>query len=209
MKHFAVSDMVRVCNPRLKTYRKVGKVISLHSYYTVEVQIEGFPSLVFKTSNLELVKRYDEIDDTGICKNEKENNDMCVKGNYNVAMVNFVQGVNTTKKYAFALFDETITIDDAVLVDTANGYSVAVVNEIYTKDSYEEIGCSLPTREVICKIDFTAFDERKEKRAKASKLKKEMGAKVKALQEIAVFELLAEKSPELKEMLDEYKNLVD
>lgn len=217
MKHFAVGDIVRVCNPRLKTYRKVGRIVSLHGYYTVEVQIDGLPSLVFKTCNLELVKRYDEIDyiehdvtiTNEIYKKEKEINNMCVKGNYDVAMVKFVQGVNTTKKYAFALFDNTITVDDTVLVDTSNGYGVAVVDDIHSKADYEELGCSLPTREVICKIDFTAFDERKAKRAKAIKLKQDMDKKVKSLQEIAVFELLAEKSPELKEMLDEYKTLME
>ena len=134
---------------------------------------------------------------------------MAVTGNYEVAMVRFVQGMNTTKKYAFALFEDTVAVDDTVLVDTANGYGVAVVCEIHSKVDYEELGCSLPTREVICKIDFTAFDERKAKRAKAAKLKNDMNKLVTSLQEIAVFELLAEKSPELRAMLEEYKSVVE
>ena len=209
---FQSGDTVRVCNPSLKTYRKVGRVVST-SYYTVEVQIYDLPVLKFKSSNLELVAKANEFDyiehdvaiTNEICNKEKEIADMSVKGNYEVALVKFVQGMNTTKKYAFALFDNSVNIDDTVLVDTANGYGVAVVCEIHSKADYEELGCSLPNKEVICKIDFTAFDERKAKRVKAAKLKNDMDKLVKSLQEIAVFELLAEKSPELRAMLDEYK----
>ena len=218
MTEFKRGDIVRVCNPHLKTYRKVGKVISTQLFsHCVEVQIDGLPQLVFKPTNLEIVRRdegleYMEHDTTvtnDVYNNRKGESNMCVKGNYEVAMVKFVQGMNTTKEYAFALFDNTVCVNDTVLVDTANGYGVAVVINIHTKEGYEELGCSLPTREVICKIDFSAFDERKAKREKAIKLKKDMDKMVKSLQEIAVFELLAEKSPELKAMLEEYKSVVD
>lgn len=212
---FVVGDIVRVCNPGLKTYLKVGKVISTY-YSTVEVAIDDLPVLKYKTCNLELVSRENKFDyakhdvkiTNEICETVKGNDDMSVSGNYEVVLVKFVQGTNTTKNYAFALFDNTVVPEDTVLVDTANGYGVAVVKEIHDKNDYESLGCSLPTREVICKIDFTAFDERKEKRAKAIKLKNDMDKMVKSLQELAVFELLAEKSPELKEMLTEYKTLL-
>lgn len=212
---FNSGDMVRVCNPALKTYCKVGRVLSTY-YSTVEVQIDDLPVLKYKSCNLELVSRGAESDyvthDVKITnetyEKTKETNDMAVTGNYEVAMVRFVQGMNTTKEYAFALFDPNVAIDDTVLVDTANGYGVAVVCNTHTKDDYEQLGCALPTREVICKIDFTAFDERKAKRAKAAKLKTDMDKMVKSLQEIAVFELLAEKSPELKAMLEEYKSVI-
>lgn len=205
MIKFNKRDIVRVSNPSLKTYLNVGEVTFANASY-VEVQFGNSKTLIYKPCNVELVGREGDCNYTKL-DNEKENH-MCVKGNYNVAMVNFVQGVNTTKKYAFALFDELV-VGDFVLVDTSNGYSVATISEIFTKVDYEELGSPLPTREVICKIDFTAFDERKERRAKAIKLKHEMDEIVKSLQEIAVFELLAEKSPELKSMLDEYKLMVD
>ena len=134
---------------------------------------------------------------------------MYVKGNYEVALVKFVEGATTDKEYAFALFDNCASFGDAVLVDTANGYGVAIISNIFDKSDYEELGCSMPTREIICKIDFTAFDERKEKRIRAVKLKNEMDSLVKSLQEIAVFELLSEKSPELKTLLDEYKSIAE
>ena len=217
MVSFNRGDLVRVCNRNLRTYRQIGRVVSDSRGY-VEVNIPGYSTLCYKKENIELVSRtkdsnyadYVEHDVTTVnevCK--KENNNMAVKGNYDVALVKFVQGMNTTKKYAFALFDNAARIDDTVLVDTNNGYGVAVISEIHSKADYEELGCSLPTKEVISKIDFTAFDERKAKRVKAAKLKNDMDKMVKSLQEIAVFELLAEKSPELKAMLDEYKQVVE
>jgi hypothetical protein len=137
--------------------------------------------------------------------------DNMLMGNYKVAMVKFLQGVNTTKEYAFALFnehiqfDEYIQVDDLVLCDTQNGYSVAKVTDIMNQSEYNGVDV---TKEIICKVDFTDFETRKENREKAKKLKAEMDRKVKELQGIALIELMAEKNPELKDMLDAYKNLV-
>ncbi len=126
-------------------------------------------------------------------------------GTYNVAMVKMLQGVNTTKEYAFALYDEKVNVDNLVLCDTQYGYAVARVVNIMPLDEYEGVNI---TKEVICKVDFTDFEKRKEHRKKAQKLKSEMDKKVKELQDIALIELMAEKNPELKTMLEEYKNLM-
>lgn len=61
---------------------------------------------------------------------------------------------------------------------------------------------------IICKVDFADFETRKANREKAKKLKAEMDKKIKNLQEVAVYEMMAEKCPELKEMLDAYKKLI-
>lgn len=126
-------------------------------------------------------------------------------GTYNVAMVKMLQGVNTTKEYAFALYDEKVNVDNLVLCDTQYGYAVARVVNIMPLDEYEGVNI---TKEVICKVDFTDFEKRKERRKKAQKLKSEMDKKVKELQDIALIELMAEKNPELKTMLEEYKSLM-
>lgn len=135
----------------------------------------------------------------------KGDNEM-ITGNYKIAMVKFVKGTNTTKGYAFALFDDSVCVDDLVLCDTENGYNVAKVTEIISKDDYE--GCNV-TKEIVCKVDFTAFEQRKENRAKATKLKGEMDKKMKEMQELTLYEMMAEKSPELAEMLKQYKTLMN
>lgn len=53
------------------------------------------------------------------------------------------------------------------------------------------------------------YNERKEKAQKISTLKGQMDKKVKELQGVALYELMAKDSPELKEMLDEYKQLIN
>ena len=204
---FYKGDIVKVSNPNLKTHAKVGVVLCTDGQ-SVEIQIKGLPKLTYYGGNLELVRRETDAPQE-VCEKFKEDNDMVVKGNYDVAVVNFIQGVNTEKGYVFALFDADIAVGDTVLVDTCNGYCLAVVQDIFCKKDADSLGYQLPTKEVICKVDFTAFNDRKEKRAKAAQLKRDMEKKVKELQEIAVFELLAEKNPELAEMLSEYKNLAE
>ena len=128
-----------------------------------------------------------------------------ITGNYRVAMVKFIQGTNTDKKYAFALFNDELEVDDCVLCDTRNGYSVGKIVEIISKDEYNGVEI---TKEIICYVDFSDFEQRKKNREEAKKLKSEMDKKMKEMQELALYEMMAEKSPELKAMLDNYKALM-
>lgn len=64
-------------------------------------------------------------------------------------------------------------------------------------------------REVVCKIDMSAFHKRIKDRQRASQLKKEMDKKVKELQGLALYKMMAKNSPELKAMLSEYEELVN
>ena len=54
----------------------------------------------------------------------------------------------------------------------------------------------------------TAFEERKARAAQLVELKARMDQKVQQLQKAAVYEMLAEKDPELAAMLQAYKDLV-
>lgn len=154
-------------------------------------------------------RTYNERSLTLISSNENNNitkgDNKMLMGNYKVATVKFLNGTNTKQGYVFALYDNDINVGDAVLCDTANGYNAAEVISIDTQQEYEGYQ---PTKEIICKVDFTAFKQRQENRVKAQKLKAEMEKKMQAMQELALYELMAEKSPELKEMLETYKSLL-
>lgn len=146
---------------------------------------------------------YYEISEFDIINDIMEENNMKVSGNYLVAEVTFLQGTNTTKRYGFALFNNdvnVVNIGDMVLCDTVNGYTVGKVENILRKDEY----VGLVTREIICKLDFSKFNERKENRVRKEKLKKEMDKLVRENQELALFQMFAEKNPKMKELLDEY-----
>lgn len=127
-----------------------------------------------------------------------------VTGNYRIAIVNFLKGSNTTKGYSFALFDSSIMVDDIVLCDTSVGYQVAKVIDIVEQLDYN--GADV-TREIICKVDFSNFQKRIEERKRKVELKAKMDAMVKDDKELMLYQMLAEKNPVMKEMLDEYTNI--
>ena len=131
---------------------------------------------------------------------------MAVNGNYNVAMVKFVQGTNKITEYAFALFNSDICSGDLVLCDTANGYNVARVVNIIPKSEYE--GCTV-TKEIICKVDFSEFEKRKEMRKQKEICKKQMDKIVADNQELILYQAIAEKNPAMAELLSVYKSLAD
>lgn len=193
---FKIGDKVLVTS-QCQTSGWVGVVEGMdywHTYITVK-----FDSGFKRTYNKNSLKLYNEENNI----TNKGDNEM-ITGNYRVAMVKFVQGTNTTKEYAFASFEDYIKVDDYVLCDTAYGYSVGKVVDIVNKDEYE----GDVTKEIICFVDFTDFEQRKKNREEAKKLKSEMDKKMKEMQELALYEMMAEKSPELKEMLEQYKGLV-
>lgn len=200
MGKFQNGDIVKVISS-CQSYGQIGKVIKYirHSFYSsciyVQVELKCGVTKSYNEKSLVLVDN----------KMMFGGNKNMLVGSYNVAMVKFVQGTNTVKGYAFALFDNNIGVDDLVLCDTSSGYGVAKVTEIIPQNEYE--GASV-TKEIICKVDFTDFEQRKENREKAKKLKVEMDKKIKDLQELTLYEMMAEKCPELREMLDMYKKLV-
>lgn len=142
-----------------------------------------------------------------LLKENEGGNGMSISGNYNVAFVKFLQGVNTTKEYAFALFekDGSICVGDLVLCDTINGYYIARVSRITTQTE-----CDFPvTKEIVCKVDFTNFERRKELRRQKELLKQRMDKMVAENQELILYQAIADKNPEMAEMLADYKALSD
>lgn len=107
------------------------------------------------------------------------------------------------KQYNFKCYD-AVKVGDVVVVDTQYGFNVATVTEIEPTTKNLPLG---ELKEVVAVVDTTAFNERREKAERTKELKKKMDKKVKELQNIAIYEMLAEKDPELREMLEELKSL--
>ena len=133
---------------------------------------------------------------------EREENVMLSQNeNFKVAGVKFPEGTNKDKEYFYALFDDYF-VGDLVVVQTGHhGLALAEISSIGWTDK-ERVKCS---REIITRVDMTAFLDRQEKRKALVQLKKDMDKKVKELQETALYELLAEKDPALALMLEQYK----
>lgn len=121
-----------------------------------------------------------------------------------VAGVKFLDGTNTDKEYFYALF-EFGDVGDLVVVNTGHhGIALARISSLGVGDKSEvKYG-----REIIARVDELPHKNRVAKRTEIARLKAEMDKKVKELQEVAIYEMLAEKDPALRGMLADFKALV-
>lgn len=199
---FQIGTKVKVIKEGLLSYGLIGIIVDitpLRYSNCVTVRFEnwnkiGVKELYIRKQNLEII-------------NKREENEMSeVKGNYNVAMCKFVQGTNTTKEYAFALFNDDIYVGDCVLCDTTCGYNIAKVVNVIPKLEYD--GTKV-TKEIICKVDFSDFNHRAETRKKKEAIKKQMDKMVKENHDIVLYQMLAKENPEMENMLREYQSLGD
>lgn len=108
------------------------------------------------------------------------------------------------KEYCFIAW-ENLAAGDLVVVETRFGLSLAVVsgnlpikpNQLSDRDM----------REVVTKVDTTAFAMRKERAERKAELKRKMDQRIKGLEEIDRYEAFAKEDEALKTMLDAYKEL--
>lgn len=201
--NFQKGDRVKVVKQGLYSTDRTGTVIDV-SRYAVRVDVTSCGTFSFNPKSLQKL-----LDENNTTNNKGENN--MFMGNYMVCQIKFVEGTNTNREYYYALYDSNIGTGDYVVVKSANhGFGIAVVTNViadgYVTQSMRDY-CN-GGREVVAKFDMFSYEERVEKRKKAKQLKVDMDKKMKELQELAVFEMMAEKNPELKDMLDKYKELI-
>ena len=126
-------------------------------------------------------------------------------GIYTVAMCILDNDCNK-KKYAFAAFPEDdIRENDKVLVDTAHGQAMAKVDSMIAQVDYDGVAV---TKEVICKLDYSNFEKRKESRKKLDNLKNQMDSIVAQNQNMILYTAIAKDNPEMAELLNQYKKLL-
>ena len=123
---------------------------------------------------------------------------------FTVVGVKFLDGSNTDKEYFYALY-EYVEVGDLVVVNTGHhGIALARVSSI-GKGNKDDVKHG---REVISRVDETNHKLRVERRTEIARLKSEMDKRVKELQDIAIYEMLAEKDPSLADMLGTFKSLL-
>ena len=113
-------------------------------------------------------------------------------------------GSSSHKAYDFAAYEEHEP-GDLIIVNTCNGYAVAEVikvTEVFVpNDGFYEL------QEVVSKIDDTAFRKRREIARQKLELKTQMDAIVVQMKSTDIYETFAAKNPELKALLDKFKQL--
>lgn len=111
--------------------------------------------------------------------------------------------------YHFAIYDDGFDYQpgDTVYV-SGNGDKIGTITEIMTAEEASNRFNKNITAEVICKVFTSAYDKRVEKRKNAEKIRKKMDSVIKQMDEENKYEMYAERNPELKGLLEVYKELV-
>lgn len=150
-------------------------------------------------------KKYNELSLMKVDDIKREAKEMALTGNFKVARVQFLDGYNKDKIYSFALFDNDIVDGDLVLCDTQNGYNVAKVVGI---GDVENSGVAV-TKEIICKVDFSKFEHRKEVRKQRAELKTKLDKAIRENQDLVLYETVAQSNTQVAELLGKYKALLE
>lgn len=188
---FKYNEKVRVKNPKLKTYNLIG-VVGNSGYSGCYVRLENGSYLYYQNKNLESYKE------------SLEEEKMSITGDFKVAKVKFLEGSNTTTAYEYALFDDYAVGTYVVVKSAHHGFGVAKIVEIISK---EQATTKKFEREIVTAFDMETYETRKKNRAKIQELNNRMDKRFQELNKLALFEMMAEKDPELKNMLEEYKCL--
>ena len=114
--------------------------------------------------------------------------------------------------YYYAIYDDGRKYcpgDKVIVSGAANGIIQTIEKIIDPETAVNRMGNKNITAEVIAYVDTSAYEERVAKRKEAEELKKKMDQVIKQMEENNKYEMYAEKNPELKEMLNVYKGLVE
>lgn len=129
---------------------------------------------------------------------------MALKGYEHVASVRFTDGINTSAKvYNFALYEHLVVGDFALVKATvsSSGFGVVRIDKITPVSEYEG---TLPTAEIICKVNMSEYLQRVGLRKERDVLKKKMDKMVKESQELLVYQTIAANNPEMAELVSAY-----
>lgn len=115
-----------------------------------------------------------------------------------------IEVLTSDKEYIYRLLPEQPQpkIGDFVVTSCVNGFQVCVVTSLNVPTStYKDIAY------VVGAVDVATYQETLRKAEMKKELHKQLLAKKKELEDLVTFELLAEKSPEFRALLESYQAL--
>ena len=190
-----------------KAIGRTGVVASFWSHDSIGVRLDGVENtgskygyFYFKFTELQFIEPTDCV--TNNYEGEKEN--MKIENYFNIAMVQFLNDNRTPAAlYEYANFDPDLQVGDRCVVMSAHhGMGLAEVVD------FKETTDQPVVREIVTRFDTSNYDARIAMREKSAELKAKMQARAKRLQDLALFQMLAENDPEMAQMLQEYQDLV-
>lgn len=178
-----------------------GTVIRVDTFYErVHVMIDGHVNELSNNGSFRFKPHELEILDEN--NNVMEGDNMSTITNYlNAVKIQYVDN-DKPSSYAYANFDTSLAVGDLCVIQSAHhGLGLAKVTEIIDKNDVEL------AREVVAKVDLTEFTERVNIRNQAAQLKAMMEYRAKQLQDIALYQMLAEKDSEMQDLLNRYQSM--
>ncbi len=126
-----------------------------------------------------------------------------VKVRFGIALNSYTLPTGNAEGYWFKAY-EPLVPGDMVVVEVRDTFTLATVLDVAPMP----VGFTgQVTKAVLSKINTNAYTHGKQMDEQRKELKKRMDERVKALQEDALYEMLAEKDPELKSMLEAYREV--
>lgn len=204
MINFAIGDHVKVLDNKYHTV-PVGAKGTVRKTYgnNISVDIDG----IYNTSSQYGYYYYEanqlELLNEGSNNSMNTTNQSAMTGNFRVAEVQFLEGRNTNIKYMYACYDAGIVVDDICVVKTLNhGFGIArVVGFVETSEKVY--------REIICRADFSAYDQRVANRKRMNELLDLMQSRAADIQQLGLFKLLAKEDAGMQSLLNEFEQLTN
>lgn len=94
-----------------------------------------------------------------------------------------------------------LKVGDAVVVHCQTGFQLACVAELNAISSYPEESFA----PVVCKVDLRSYFDEIDNREALQAMRTKIEAEKKRLESMVTYDLIAEKNPEFKALLDAYK----
>lgn len=92
---------------------------------------------------------------------------------------------------------------DTVVVHCQTGYQVCEIVTINAISSFDQKSIA----PVVGKVDMSSYIDEVEKKKALAAMKKQLDAEKKRLESMVTYELIAEKNPEFKDMLERFKSM--
>ena len=119
----------------------------------------------------------------------------------NIAKIQYLDS-NQPSSYNYANFDSTLKKGDLCVVKSLNhGLGLAKVVDIIEQNDVQT------PREIVARVDTQDYDFRVAARKDAAELKAKMRERAKQLQDIALYQMLAEKDADMQDLLTRYQSL--
>lgn len=137
--------------------------------------------------------------------NEEENENMAALTGY--AAVAVIEQGCYNKEYYYAIYADgyNYKVGDKVLV--SNNNDIWTIKRLLTVQQAAEERKAAITAEVVTHVDNSAYLKRVEQRKEAAAIKKDMDKIIKQMDEQMKYDIYAEENPDLKKMLERYREL--